>query len=45
MTIKLEPTVRGKLLQESLKRKAADADNWAIQQIITEAVNAYLGGK
>jgi Ni/Co efflux regulator RcnB len=45
MTIKLEPDVRGRLLQESLRRKAADVDNWPIQQIVTEAVNAYLGGK
>jgi hypothetical protein len=45
MTIKLEPTVRRRLLQESLRRKAADDDNWPIQQIITEAVNAYLGGR
>jgi hypothetical protein len=45
VTIKLEPGVRGRLLQESLRRKAEDAENWPIQQIVTEAVNAYLGEK
>lgn len=45
MTIKLEPGVRGRLLQESLRRKSEDAENWPIQQIVTEAVNAYLGEK
>jgi hypothetical protein len=42
MTIKLEPTVRRRLLQESLRRKAANDDAWPIQQIITELVNAHL---
>lgn len=45
MTIKLAPDVRGRLLQESLRRKSEDSENWPIQQIVTEAVNAYLGGK
>ena len=45
MTIKLEPEVRSRLLQESLRRKAQDSADWPIQQIVTEAVNAYLGGK
>jgi hypothetical protein len=45
MTIKLEPDVRSRLLQESLRRKAQDSEDWPIQQIVTEAVNAYLGGK
>jgi len=45
MTIKLGPEVRSRLLQESIRRKAEDSENWPIQQIITEAVNAYLGGK
>ena len=45
MTIKLEPAVRSRLLEESLKRKSADLPDWSIQQIVTEAVNQYLGGR
>jgi hypothetical protein len=45
MTVKLDPDVRSRLLQESIRRKGENADNWPIQAIITEAVNAYLGGK
>jgi hypothetical protein len=45
MTVKLDPEVRTRLLQESIRRKGENADNWPIQAIITEAVNAYLGGK
>jgi hypothetical protein len=45
MTVKLAPDTRSRLLQESARRKDSNAGNWPIQDIITEAVDAYLGGK
>ena len=43
MTIKLEPVVRKQILAESFRRKSEGAPNWQIQEIVSEAVNKYLG--
>lgn len=43
MTIKLEPVVRKQILAESFRRKSEGARNWQIQEIVSEAVNKYLG--
>lgn len=45
MTIKLRPPIRERLLDESYKRKKSKSANWQIQEIVSEAVNAYLGQK
>src|SRR5690606_28160341 len=43
MTIKIDPEVRRRLLAESYKRKGEGLPTWPVQEIVTEAVNAYLG--